>query len=128
MSTIKVKGQDVRVGDDLWSMGKPYRITRIEPYVHIGVTLGEQWRIAYSDGPVNGGKSAWGMTLAFDHGWAASYEVTYLPGDDRGEPHLTPDDYPAPHYGEGEELHPLYLAAGGLSAGTWPEWLKARQP
>lgn len=127
MSTIKVKGQDVRVGDDLWFMGKPYRITRIEPYVHILVTRGEEWRIAKSDGPVNGGKHAWGMTLEYDHGWAAGYEVTYLPGDTRGEPYQAADDYPSPHYGEGAALYQQYVAEGGLALGTWPGWLKTRR-
>ena len=28
MSTIKVKGQEVRVGDDLWAGGVPHRIPR----------------------------------------------------------------------------------------------------
>jgi len=128
MSTIRVKGQDVRVGDDLWFLGKPYRITRIMDYIHIGVTLGEEWRIAKSDGPKDGGKYAWGMTLSYDHGYAAGYEVTYLPGDERGEPHQPADDYLSPHCGEGARLHPQYLAEGGLAAGTWREWLAARQP
>ena len=128
MSTVRVKGQDVQAGDDLWTSGVPHRVTRIEPYIHIGVTLGEQWRIAYSDGPRDGGKRAWGMTLSFDHGWAASYEISDR-GDGRGDPHLTVDDYLSPFYGEGKRLHPQYLAAGGMATGmTWPQWLQSRQP
>ena len=52
MSTIRVKGQEVKVGDDLWFLGKPHRITRIEDYVHSGCCPpGKPGRIAYSDQP-----------------------------------------------------------------------------
>ena len=123
MSTVKVKGQDVRVGDDLWFLGKPYRITRIEPYVHPAVTRGEQWRIAYSDGPERGGKHAWGMTLEYEHGWAAGYEISERPGEPyKNKPPA--DDYPCPHYGEGAELWEQYAAEG--SPGLWRDWLNAK--
>lgn len=74
--TVKVKGQDVRVGDDLWFLGKPYRITRIEPYIHPVVTRGEEWFSAYSDSPDGMYRNAWGITLEREHGNAASYEIS----------------------------------------------------
>jgi hypothetical protein len=125
VTTIKVKGQEVRVGDDLWFLSTPHRITRIEPYRHPAVTLGEDWRIAYSDGPDGMYKAAWGMTLSFDHGYAAGYEVTLAGDDKRGEPHLAEDDYPSPHYGEGAELYPEYARVSGRL--SWREWLAARE-
>ena len=123
MSTHRVKGQEVKVGDDLWSLGKPHRITRIEPYTHPVVTRGEEWRIAYSDGPDGVGRAAWGITLTFDHGYADGYEVTALPGDERGVPHLAEDDYPSPFYGRGAELYPQYAA--DPRARGWRAWISA---
>jgi len=125
VSTIKVKGQDVREGDDLWTSGKPHRITRIEPYVHPVVTRGEPWRIAYSDGPDGMGRAAWGITLEWQGGYAAGYEVTERPG----EPYINEppaDDFPGAFYGRGAELFPEYQQAGGLAVGTWLEWIRAR--
>jgi hypothetical protein len=123
MATHMVKGQEVRVGDDLWFLGKPYRITRIEPYTHPVVTRGEEFRSAYSDGPDRYYQAAWGITLEFNHGYAASYEVTALPGDERGVPHLAADDYPSPFCGKGAELYPRYVAGG---APGWRAWISAR--
>lgn len=85
MTTVKVKGQQVRVGDDLWFLGRPYRVTRIEDYTHPGIVpAGETWRIAYSDGPVTGGKHAFGITLEYQYGYAAGYEISVRP-----EPQVT---------------------------------------
>ncbi len=123
-STAMIKGQEVRVGDDLWSMGTPHRITRIEPYAHPVVTRGEQWRQACSDGPEGVGKAAWGITLEFAHGWAPGhYKVSLLPGDERGEPHLSADDYLSPFGGAGARLYEHYAAAG--FPGTWRAWLES---
>lgn len=122
MTTAMIKGQEVRVGDDLWSMGTPHRVTRITDYTHPVVTRGEPWRTAHSDGP--GGARAWGRTLSFDHGYAAGYEITIVPGDERGVPHLPADDYVDPFYGHGAELHKLYAAEG--TTATWPAWLRTR--
>lgn len=119
MSTIKVKGQEVQVGDDLWSGGTPHRITRIKDYTHPLVTRGEPWRTAICDGP--GGEKAWGITLSYAHGFMAGYEVTALPGDKRGEPHRPDDDYLCPFFGMGADLYPHYAAAG--FPGLWTEWL-----
>jgi hypothetical protein len=116
-----IKGQEVRVGDDLWAFGKPHRITRIKDYAHPVVTRGEQWRIAYSDGPDTGGEKAWGITLEYNHGYAAGYEITALPGDRRGEPHLPDDDDLSPFYGKGARLYEQYAAEG--SPGLWRDWL-----
>lgn len=124
MSTVMVKGQDVRVGDDLWCLGAPHRVTRIEPYTHPVVTRGEQWRIAYSDGPERGGKNAWGMTLHYDHGWAASYEISARPG----EPYVNAppaDDYLSPFYGEGAALWERFAAEG--SPGLWRDWMAGQE-
>lgn len=78
MSTVKVKGQDVRVGDDLWFCGRPHRVTRLEPYTHPEATRGEEWQIAYSGGPERAG-AAWAMMLEREHGYAASYEISARP-------------------------------------------------
>lgn len=121
MATIEVRGQDVRVGDDLWFLGKPHRITRIEPYTHPVVTRGEMWRIAYSDGPEGMYKAAWGMTLEYGHGWARGYEVTYLDGDDRKDSPPSEGDYLSPFYGRGAELWEAYRAEG--SRLLWHDWL-----
>jgi hypothetical protein len=126
VSMIKVKGQEVRVGDDLWFLGKPHRITRIEGYIHPVVTRGEEWRIAYSDGPDAGGKNAWGITLEYEHGYAAGYLVSAWPGDNRAEVRPPAGDYLSPHYGEGAVLYEQYAAEG--SPGLWRDWLKARKP
>lgn len=122
MATIKVKGQDVKVGDDLWFLGKPYRITRITPYTH-PVTRGEVWRTAVSEGP--GGVKAWGITLEYDHGYAAGYEVTSLDGDPRAENTPPEDDYPSPWFGEGARLWEAH--ADEIKPGGWREWLAARE-
>jgi hypothetical protein len=122
MTTHRIKGQEVKVGDDLWCLGKPHRITRIEPYTHPIVTRGEEWRSADADGP--DGTTPWGITLEFDHGYHAGYEVTALPGDERGVPHLAEDDYPSPFFGRGAELYPEYVAAG---APGWLAWISARR-
>ena len=74
MSTIKVKGQEVRVGDDLWLGGVPHRITRIEPYQHPSFP-GEMWAQACSDGPGGIGKAAWGITLELTNP-AEYYEIS----------------------------------------------------
>lgn len=74
MSTIMVRGQDVRTGDDLWFLGRVHRITRTEPYTHPVVTGGGEWRTAYSDGPDGMYRAAWGITL--EHGGAARYEIS----------------------------------------------------
>lgn len=125
MSTIMVKGQEVQVGDDLWAGGKPYRITRIEPYMHPVVTRNEQWWQACSDGPEGIGKAAWGITLEFAHGWEPGhYEVSKRPGDVRGDPHLSADDYLSPWFGQGAQLYPHYLAEG--SPLPWREWLAGK--
>lgn len=125
MSTVKVKGQDVRVNDDLWAFGTPHRITRIEPYVHPVVTRGEPFRIAYADGPGGQGERAWGITLEYGHGYATGYEVTERPGETYiNEPPA--DDWPCPSYGRGAELYPEYVAAGGPAKALWPDWIRAR--
>jgi hypothetical protein len=122
MSTIKVKGQDVRVNDDLWYLGTPYRITRIKPYTH-PVTRGEVWRTAYSDGPERAGDRAWGITLEYDHGYAAGYEVTYMDGDPRKENKPPADDYLSPWFGEGARLWEAHRDE--VKPGRWREWLAA---
>jgi hypothetical protein len=125
MSTIKVKGQEVETGDDLWSGGIPHRITRIEPYGHPVVTRGEQWRAACSDGPASVGRAAWGITLEFAHGWEPGhYEVSARPGDTRGEPHASADDYLSPWWGPGARLYEHYAAEG--FPGPWRAWLDRR--
>lgn len=116
-TTVMVKGQHVRVGDDLWSGGKPHRVMKIIPYRHPVVTRGQDWRIAR-------GADNWGMTLAYDHGWAASYEITIRPGEPPYENQIPDDDYLCPFYGLGAELHALFEAEG--SPGSWAGWLAAR--
>jgi len=74
MSTIRVKGQEVKVGDDLWAGGVPHRITRIEPYQHPSFP-GEMWAQACSDGPDGIGKAAWGITLELTNP-AEYYEIS----------------------------------------------------
>lgn len=122
-AAIMVKGQDVRVGDDLWSLGKPHRVTPIEPYTHPVVTRDEEWRIAYSNGPEDTGKP-WGRTLRLEHGYAASYEVAYVPGDDRKDVRPPADDYLSPFHGEGGALYERYMAEG--APGPWRRWLAAQ--
>jgi hypothetical protein len=117
MATIMVKGQDVKVGDDLWFLGRPHRITRIRPYTH-PVTRGEVWRTAYSDGPAGSLLSTWGITLEYDHGYAAGYEVTYTEGDPRKE-NRPPED------GEGARLWEAHR--GEIQPGGWRAWLAARK-
>lgn len=73
--TTRKHGSEVKVGDDLWFLGEPHRITRIVPYVHPVCTGGETWAIAYSDGPVTGGAKAWGITLELTNP-AHHYEVS----------------------------------------------------
>jgi hypothetical protein len=75
-SSVHIRGQDVRVGDDLWPVGQVRRVTRIEDYRHPIVTGGELWHIAKSDGPDGVGRAAWGMTLATEKGYAAGYEIS----------------------------------------------------
>lgn len=118
-----VKGQEVRVGDDLWFLGKPHRITRIKRYVHPVVTRNEEWRIAYSDGPEGMYRAAWGITLEYNHGYSAGYEVAALPGDDRGEPHVPDDDYLDPNLSTAAELWARYEAEG--KPGLWRTWVAA---
>jgi hypothetical protein len=72
---MEKRGAEVEVGDDLWFLDKPYRITRIEDYVHPVVTRGETWRIAYSDGPVFGARWAWGITLEPDGRYETGQKV-----------------------------------------------------
>jgi len=67
-----VKGSEVKVGDDLMFVGRPHRITRIEPYAHPVVTQGETWAIAYADAPQAMAKAAWGITLEPD---TRAYEI-----------------------------------------------------
>jgi hypothetical protein len=111
--TVRVKGQHVRVGDDLWSGGVPHRVTRITAYRHPVVTRGEDWRCARS--------GSWGMTLSYDHGYAASYEITIRHGEPPYVNAPPDDDYLSPHYGEGAVLFERYAAeAAGES---WREWL-----
>jgi hypothetical protein len=72
---LNVPAGEVRVGDDLDYLGKPYRITRIEEYAHPVVTKGETWWIAYADTREKFGKNAWGMTL----GKGTRYDVIRAP-------------------------------------------------
>lgn len=123
-TTVKVKGQDVRVGDDLWVCGGVHRITRIQPYRHPLVTRGEDWRSAISDGPVPGpGKvyQPFGITLEFDHGYAAGYEISVRPGEPRYVNKPPENDYLDPHYGDGARVYAHYAVAG--FPGSWLEWL-----
>jgi hypothetical protein len=122
MSTIHVRGQDVRVGDDLWFLSTPKRITRIEPYTH-ALMRGEAWRVAYSDGPAGMYKNAWGITLEYGSGYAANYEVTALPGDDREQ--FEPDWTLSPWTGEGARLWEAHQAE--IKPGGWRGCLAARQ-
>ncbi len=77
MSTIKVSAKDVKVGDDLWFLGKPHRITRIVPYQHPSFP-GEMWVQACSDGPEGIGKAAWGITLELTNP-SKYYEISERP-------------------------------------------------
>lgn len=79
MGTIKVKAQDVKIGDDLWLGDVPHRITRIEPYTHPAVTGGDEWAAAYSDGLEGVGKAAWGITLELTNP-SEYYEISVRPG------------------------------------------------
>jgi hypothetical protein len=128
MTTIYVKGQDVRVGDDLWWMGTPHRVTRIERYVHPVVTRNEEWRTAYSDTPQRAYKAAWAITLEYDHGHAAGYEITLVPGDDRTDGHsrVDPDDYLDPFLSTAEKLWARYQEEG--MPGLWRDWAAALPP
>lgn len=121
MATIRIKGQEVRVGDDYWYLGTARRITRIEDYVHPVVTRNEVWRFAYSDGPTGTGRNAWGITLEYDHGHAAGCEVTWLYGDDRGRDHVPADDYLDPFTGTAAGLWARYEAEG--KPGLWRTWV-----
>jgi hypothetical protein len=127
MTTILVKGQDVRVGDDLWFLGSPHRITRIEPYVHPVVTRNEEWRVAKSDGPDGQGKHAWGMTLEFCHGYAGDYEITLVPGDDREHKgrFVDPDDYLDPFLSTAAELWARYQREGMPAGKLWRPWVES---
>jgi hypothetical protein len=118
-ATIRVKGQAVKVRDDLWVLGNVHRITRIEPYTHPVVTRGEEWRIARYAGP---GGTAWGITLHYDHGYAASYEVSYMPGDERKEVRPPADDYLSPFFGAGARLFEAHFPDG--CPGSWRKWLE----
>jgi hypothetical protein len=124
VSTIKVKGQDVKVGDDIWFLGTPHRVTRITPYVHPVCTRNEEWRTAHSDGPDGMYKAAWGITLEFDHGWAAGYEVTYTEGDPRAEQYSACDYLSAFGSGRSVEMFDAYQAQG--MPGLWRKWLAER--
>lgn len=73
--TVEVRGQDVRVGDDLWAGSVPHRITRVEDYRHPSFP-GELWHSGSSDGPGGVGKAAWGMTLETNVGYAGHYEIS----------------------------------------------------
>lgn len=72
MATSRVQGRDVKVGDILWAIGNPHRITRIEPYVH--PTIGEPWAIAYDDSDQRSGKP-WGITLKLTN-LGHTYEIS----------------------------------------------------
>ena len=71
MTATTVRGRDVKVGDDLWFLGKPYRIARIEPYTDgpnatrplSQELFGGQGRVGYSDSFGKDGKDAWAITL-----------------------------------------------------------------
>jgi hypothetical protein len=119
--TVKIKKQDVRVGDDLWFLGRPYRITRIEPYRHPVVTRGEDARTAYSDGPGRTGRNAWGITLSFEHGYAASAEISVRMGEPPYVVRPPDDDYLCPFDSAAAELFARFQAAG--RPGSWREWL-----
>jgi hypothetical protein len=120
MTTIYVKGQDVRVGDDLWSMGAPCRVIGIRPYVHPVVTRNEEWRVAEF--------AVGGRTLAYEHGYAAGYEITLVPGDDRtaGGSRVDPDDYLDPYLSAAAVLWARYEAEG--KPGLWRAWVEALPP
>lgn len=126
MTTGRIKAQEVKVGDDLWFLGTPHRITRITRYVHPVVTRNEEWRIAHSDGPAGMYKAAWGMTLSYDHGYAAGYEVTILDGDTRAEPHVSEDDYLDPFLSPAADLWARYQAEG--MPGLWRAWVASLPP
>lgn len=128
MTTIKVRGQDVRIGDDLWFLGTPKRITRIEPYVHPVVTRNAEWRTAYADGPDGMYKAAWGITLEYGHGWAANYEVTCLPGDDRKDSPPPADDYLDPFLAVAAGLWARYQAEAMPRGILWRPWVEALPP
>jgi hypothetical protein len=78
-AVAQVRGQDVRVGDDLWFLSSVHRVTRVEDYRHPVVTGGDLWHIAKSDGPAGFGRAAWGMTLATERGYAAGYTIGTRP-------------------------------------------------
>lgn len=124
MSTVVVKGQHVKVGDDLWFLGRPHRITRIEPYRHPVITRGEDWRTASSDGPDGVGKAAWGITLEYCHGYSVLYEVSVRPGEPPYVNEPPGDDCLSPFYGEGLKIYPEYQESGGRL--SWREWLAQR--
>lgn len=71
---MSVKGIDVKVGDDLTFLGKPHRITDIEPYVHPEADergWAPGWRIAYARTPgqmltKQNRETTWGITLEPD--------------------------------------------------------------
>ena len=83
LATIMVKGQDVKIGDDLWVFDKPHRVTRIEPT-----------RIRWSPAATNGGTpTQTGRRASASPGPAAGLRPWLcrqlrgycLPGDDRRE-------------------------------------------
>jgi hypothetical protein len=120
--TVKVKGQDVRVGDDLWSLGQVHRITGIRTYRHPVVTRGEDWRSAQSAlGPGGYGALSWGITLEYDHGFAAGYEISVRPDEPPYVNKPPEDDYLSPHSGDGAALYVHYALAG--FPGSWRSWL-----
>lgn len=124
METIRIKGQDVRVGDELWTMGSPDRITRIEPYVHPVITRNEEWRTARRDWP--DGTKAFGRTLAYEHGRSASYTITYVDGDPRKTVTVPADDYLDPFAPAARDLWARYQAEG--MPGLWRDWVAKLPP
>lgn len=123
MATIMVKGQDVKAGDYVWSMGSPELVTHIDPYVHPVMTRNCLYRRARLERP--GGFKAWGRTLAYDHGYMAGYEVTYTDGDPR-TPAPSADDYLDPWLPQAAALWARYQADG--MPGLWPDWVASLPP
>jgi len=81
MAIRRTRGQDVRAGDDLWFLGVPHRITRIEPYKGVNAPLWDgPARVAYSDGPGGMYRAAWAITLDPD----GQYDISRA--DDRRDP------------------------------------------
>ncbi|SKL83932.1 Uncharacterised protein [Mycobacteroides abscessus subsp. massiliense] len=69
--TVRKRGRDIQVGDDLVFEGKVHRITRITPYdqTRAGLPAGTGWRTADAE-------FGWGITLNPD---ADYYEVLERP-------------------------------------------------